>query len=143
MLKAPVTLPVDATIHQAAEAMDRSVVGAVVIIDGGRPVGVVTDRDLAVRAVARRLPFDARVDGVMSAEIVCVDADAELGEVVDLLSAHAFRRVPVVDGERMIGMVTLDDLLVRLAHDLYVATKSVTAQRIYGHAEPQPPMTTG
>jgi CBS domain-containing protein len=81
MIKAPVTLPIEATIHQAAVTMDHHAVGAGIVVDGGRPVGVVTDREMVVRALARREPLDARVDSVMSAGVVCVDADEELHEV--------------------------------------------------------------
>jgi CBS domain-containing protein len=143
MLKAPVTVAVDATIHQAAVAMDQHSVGAVVVVDGDRPVGVVTDRDLVVRALARRAPLEARVDGVMSADVVCVGADDELHVVSAILSTHPFRRVPVVDDRRLVGMITLDDLIVRLAGDLHDATKGVTAQLLFGHPEPQPPATIG
>jgi CBS domain-containing protein len=141
MVKSPVTLPIDATIEQAAVAMDRGSVGAVVVVDGDRPVGVLTDRDIVVRAVARRLPPDARVDGVMSAGVVCIDADAELHRITSVLGTHPIRRVAVVDRDHVIGMVTVDDLVVRLAGDLYEITKGVTAQLVYGHPESQPPAT--
>jgi CBS domain-containing protein len=143
MLKAPVTVAVDSTIRQAAVEMDRHSVGAVVVVDGDRPVGVVTDRDLVVRAIARRTPTEARVDSVMSSDVVCVGADDELHVVAAILSTHPFRRVPVVDGHRLVGMITLDDLIVRLAGDLHDATKGVTAQLLFGHPEPQPPATIG
>ena len=139
MTRAPVTLPIEATIHEAAVAMDHHAVGAVIVVDGGRPVGVVTDRDLVVRALARREPLDARVDSVMSAGVVCVDADEELHKVTTILGTYPFRRVPVVDGDRVVGMVTLDDLIVRLVRDLHDATKGVAAQLWFGHPEPQPP----
>jgi CBS domain-containing protein len=141
MLKAPVTVTVDATIHQAAVAMDQHAVGAVVVLDGDRIAGVVTDRDLAVRALARRLPWDSRVDSVMTADVVCVEADDELHVVSTILGTHPFRRVPVVDERRLVGMITLDDLIVRLAGDLHAATKGVTAQLLFGHPESQPPAT--
>ena len=121
--------------------MDRAAVGAVVVLDGERPVGLVTDRDLVTRALARRMPLDARVDAVMSTGVVCVDADAELSEVASILAVHPFRRIPVVEQDRMIGMVTLDDLIVRLANDLHSVTRGVTAQLLFGHAEPQLPVT--
>lgn len=148
MMKAPVTLPIDATIHAAAVAMDKYSVGAVVVVDADRPVGVITDRDLVLRALARRMPLDARVDsvmstGVMSTGVVCVEADAELNAVTAILSAHPFRRVPVVDADRVVGVVTLDDLIVRLEHDLNEATKGVVAQLWFAHSEPQPPAMVG
>jgi signal-transduction protein with cAMP-binding, CBS, and nucleotidyltransferase domain len=104
-------------------------------------VGVVTDRDLVVRALVRRLPMDARVDSVMSANVVCVAADDELHVVAAILGTHPFRRVPVVEDRRLVGMITLDDLIVRLAGDLHEATKGVTAQLLFGHPEPQLPAT--
>jgi CBS domain-containing protein len=138
-----VTVAIDATIHQAAVVMDRNSVGAVVVVEDGRPVGVVTDRDLVVRALARRMPLEARVDSVMSANVVCVGADDELHVVAAILGTHPFRRVPVVEDHRLVGMITLDDLIVRLAGDLHDATKGVTAQLLFGHPEPQPPATIG
>jgi CBS domain-containing protein len=141
MVKAPVTLDIGATICEAAIAMDRTAVGAVVIVDGERPVGIVTDRDLVTRALARRLPSDARIDGVMSGGVVCVDADAELSQVASILATYPIRRVPVIEGGRMVGMVTLDDLIVRLANDLHSVTAGVVAQLLFGHSEPQLPMT--
>jgi CBS domain-containing protein len=133
MMKAPVTLPIDATIYAAAVAMHKNSVGAVVVVDADRPVGVITDRDLVVRAT----PRDARVASVMSTGVVCVEADAELNAVTAILSAQPFRRVPVVDADRVVGVVTRDDLIVRLVHDLNEATKGVVAQLWFAHSEPQ------
>ena len=119
--------------------MDRAAVGAVVIVDGERPVGIVTDRDLVTRALARRLPPDARLDGVMSGGVVCVDSGAELTGRLDPRHApdpRASRRA----GPR-VGMVTLDDLVVRLANDLHNVTAGVTAQLLFGHPEATTPMT--
>jgi CBS domain-containing protein len=63
--------------------------------------------------------------------------------VAAILSTHPFRRVPVVDDHRVVGMITLDDLIVRLASDLHEATKGVTAQLLFAHPEAQPPATIG
>ena len=122
MVKAPVTMDIGATICEAAITMDRAAVGAVVIVDGDRPVGIVTDRDLVTRALARRLPPDARIDGVMSSGVVCVDAGAELSDVASILATRPIRHVPVIERDRVVGMVTLDDLIVRLANDLHSVT---------------------
>jgi signal-transduction protein with cAMP-binding, CBS, and nucleotidyltransferase domain len=141
MVKAPVTIPAYCTIQETATAMGQGAVGAVVIVDEEHlPVGIVTDRDLVVRALARGLPPDARVDDVMSAGVVCVDGDAELATVAEILSTHPFRRVPVVDHDRMIGMVTLDDLVVRLGEELHRITRGVTAQLLFSVSEPRQPV---
>ncbi len=136
----PVQLPAHATIGEAARLMDREAVGAVVVVDSatGRPIGVVTDRDLVVRAVARDLPTDARVDAVMSMGVICVDADADIHEAVHLFATHPVRRLPVVAGAELVGMLTVDDLLVDLSGDLANLVRGLTAQLLFGHAEPEP-----
>lgn len=136
----PTWLPCEATIAEAARVMDEAAVGAVVVTDGNRPVGVVTDRDLVVRALARGLSGDARVDAVMSPGVVCIDADADLHDALMTFSKFPFRRLPVVDGTTLVGMVTVDDLLVDLASDLANLTKGITAQVLFGHPEPVPPV---
>jgi len=140
----PVQLPAHATIGEAARLMDREAVGAVVVVDSAtnRPVGVVTDRDLVVRAMARELPTDARVDAVMSMGVICVDADADIHEAVRIFAAHPVRRLPVVSGAELVGMLTVDDLLVDLSGDLANLVRGVTAQVLFGHAEPPPDLPT-
>ncbi|HEX4821730.1 MAG TPA: CBS domain-containing protein [Acidimicrobiales bacterium] len=141
--KAPETIEANGTIGAAAQQMDHAAVGALVVVDGGRPVGIVTDRDLVVRGLARHAPVDARVDSVMSTGLVAIDADADLRHAIALFSHHAIRRLPVVDGDRVCGMVTIDDLVVDLAQDLAEATRPLTAQVLFGHAQPTLPMTVG
>ena len=139
--KLPVTIAASATIAQAAKEMDAAAVGALVVVDDEeRPIGIVTDRDLVVRAMARGLTLDGRVDGVMSMGLIAIDADADLRDSIQLFSHHAIRRLPVVDGARMCGMITLDDIVVDLAQDLAMATKPLAAQVLFGHPEPQPPV---
>lgn len=140
MVKQPITLPPSATVTEAAQAMDRSSVGAVIIVDGERPVGIVTDRDLVVRGLARRILPDARVDSVMSLGVVAVDAHAELGRAAMLFATHPVRRLPVVDHDRVVGVITVDDLLVELTHQLTEVTSGVTAQLLFGHPEPALPI---
>jgi CBS domain-containing protein len=137
--KLPETIEVHRTIAEAAQQMDAAAVGALVVVDAGVPVGIVTDRDLVVRAVARRYPLDGRIDSVMSMGVIAIDADADLRHAIDLFSHHAVRRLPVVDHDTMCGMITVDDVVIDLAHDLEEATKPLTAQVLFGHAEPAPP----
>jgi CBS domain-containing protein len=141
MRHTPVELPADATIGEAARLMDAAAVGAVVVLDapGGRPIGIVTDRDLVVRAIARGIAPDARLDGVMTMGVVCLDADADLHDAVKLFASHPIRRLPLVDHDRLVGMLTVDDLLVDLASDLGNVVRGLTAQVLFGHAEPKAP----
>lgn len=138
--KPPVTLPADGTVEAAANLMDQRAVGAVIIVDDDRPIGIVTDRDLVVRGMARRVPPDARIDSVMSTGIVAIDAGADVQHAVAIFNNHPFRRLPVVDGTHIIGMITVDDLVVACSRALAELTTGVTAQLLFGHAEPKPPV---
>jgi CBS domain-containing protein len=138
--KEPVTLPIDASIETAARLMDQRAVGAIIVVDGDRPVGVVTDRDLVVRGLARRVPLDGRIDSVMSPGVVVLDADADVRGAIAMFASHPFRRAPVVDGARMVGMVTVDDLVVVVSRMLGELTTGVAAQLLFGHAESTPPV---
>ncbi|MBV8304445.1 MAG: CBS domain-containing protein [Acidimicrobiia bacterium] len=76
--KPAATIQADGTITEAARLMNERTVGALVVLDGERPVGIVADRDLVLRALARALPPGARVDGVMTADPLTVDGGADL-----------------------------------------------------------------
>jgi len=102
----------DKTVRGAALVMEQAGVGALAIIDAERVVGIVTDRDLVRRAVSPGLPLDVRIDSVMTAPVVTVDADADLGEAVALFRSHKVRRLAVVRNEKFVGMITVDDLLI-------------------------------
>ncbi len=129
--------------------MDRYGVGAVVVIDpqNRQPVGIVTDRDVVVRGVARRVASDARVDSIMSTDIVCICADDDVREAYRLFAAYPFRRLPVVDGNELVGMLAVDDLLIylscsieSLAGDLGGLTHSVSSQLANARPVPSPPV---
>jgi CBS domain-containing protein len=138
--KPPATIPADRTITEAAQEMDRLAVGALVVVDAGdRPVGIVTDRDLVVRALARRADPQARVDSIMSTDLVVLPADADLRDALPIFESRALRRLPLVDGDRLVGMLTMDDLVVDLTADLARLTRPITAQVLFGHREPSTP----
>lgn len=131
--KAPVTVQCDLTLRESAALMDSANVGALLVLDRTGLVGIVTDRDIVVRAVAGAYPPDARIDSVMSTEVVTVDADADVHEAYRVLGSHGFRRLPVLDGERIVGMLTVDDLLVGLATDLERLVHPVIGEMVFGH----------
>jgi len=138
--KPPATIPADRTITEAAEEMDRLAVGALMVVDeGDRLVGIVTDRDLVVRGLARRTDPQARVDSVMTTDLMVLPADADLRDALPIFETHALRRLPLVDGDRLVGMLTMDDLVVDLTADLARLTRPITAQVLFGHREPSTP----
>jgi CBS domain-containing protein len=138
----PVTIDCGRTITDAARMMDQHAVGALAVTDHDRLVGIVTDRDVVVRGVARRADPDARIDGVMTTEPLTIDADADVREVLPMFRTHAVRRAVVVEAGRPVGVVSVDDLFIDLVADLSDLVRPVTGQAIFGHAEAPVPATT-
>jgi CBS domain-containing protein len=136
--KPPVSVGCDATVAHAAELMDTASVGCLVVTDHDQPVGVVTDRDIVVRGVARNIAGDARIDALMSTDLITVDAGDDLRSVMEVFRSHPIRRLPVMDNGKLVGMVTLDDMMMGLSADLCDLTRAVTGQVIFGHPEPAP-----
>lgn len=124
-----VVLNSSAPVLDAARAIEQNRIGAVVVQDKGRVVGIVTDRDLAVRALARGLaPATTRIAEVMTpAPVVLAPGDA-IADAVRLMQERNIRRIPLVEGDRVMGMVTLDDLLLDEAAPLEELAAIVQAQ---------------
>jgi CBS domain-containing protein len=112
-----VTVVPEASAADVARAMDRECVGAVVVAGvDRRPLGVITDRDLLTRIpVGSPLPV---AQELMSAPAVVVEAGASLEELIGVMQKRSIRRVPVVEDGVLVGIVTLDDLLVLLGREL-------------------------
>lgn len=109
----PVTLRRDAAVVEAARAMRDNSIGDVLVLDGGRVCGIVTDRDIAVRTVAEgRDPKGTRLGEICSGTLVCVSPTDTVERAVDLMRERSLRRLPVVDGDRPVGIVALGDLAV-------------------------------
>lgn len=129
----PVTIDVADTIAAAAQLFADAGVGSLVVVDDDRPVGIVTDRDLVVRVLARGLGSDGRVDGVMSMGVVALDADDDVEELYAVFARHAIRRVPVVDHDRVVGMISLDDALVSTAGQMATLAGVLSTQIAFPH----------
>ncbi|MHB1852743.1 MAG: CBS domain-containing protein [Acidimicrobiales bacterium] len=123
------------TVREAAQVMERTGVGALAVVDGARLRGILTDRDLVRRVLARGTPSDARVDDVMTSPVVSIEADADLHEAFALFRTHGGRRLAVVRDGQFVGMVTVDDLLVDMARDLVDLSRPITAEIAHAHRD--------
>ena len=101
------------TVREVAELMRERNVGSVVLVDGERPVGFVTDRDLALSVIADGRDFADHVADHASSPVITAQPAMEVEEGAELMVRHGVRRLVVVDGERLTGIVTLDDLASR------------------------------
>jgi CBS domain-containing protein len=105
-------LSVDDTIRVASRYMSEKRVGAVVVIEGNRLVGVLSERDIMGRVVARGLdPDQARVGEVMTRDIVVAKPEDSHDDGLRKMKQAGCRHLPVVEGDRYVGMVSLRDLL--------------------------------
>jgi len=119
------------TVRAAAQRMKREGLGSLVVVTDGRPNGIVTDRDIVLRTLCRRLdPGSVRVDEIASHPLVTIDQQSSIEEAVRVIRHHAVRRLPVVDEKGvLVGMLAADDLLALAVDELSGLTAAVRAQR--------------
>ena len=113
MTEAPRTLDEDMTAADAAGIMRNFDVGVVPVVRGDDLIGLVTDRDLVIRVVAdREDPTRIRLGDIATAAPITVSPDANLSDARDLMADHQVRRLPVVKGGSLVGILSLGDLAV-------------------------------
>jgi CBS domain-containing protein len=83
-------------------------------LDGEVPVGIVKERDIVRRVVAKKLPFDTKISEIMSNSLITVDPDASLKEAARLMSSNKIRRLPVLKQNRLVGIVVASDFVRNL-----------------------------
>ncbi|MFG1675321.1 CBS domain-containing protein [Micromonospora sp. NPDC049282] len=116
MTKQVVYLPAETPLDEAARVMKESDIGDVVVTDGATLAGVLTDRDIVVRAVAERAdPGTTTIGAIITREVVMIEQHCTAGEAAALMRERNIRRVLVCDNERkLVGIVSLGDLAMQL-----------------------------
>jgi CBS domain-containing protein len=118
----PVVLQKDASIVEAARLMREHDIGDVIVVDGDRAEGIVTDRDIVVRAIAEgAAPDQVRVQDVLSGGPASVTPDDSVERAIALMREKAIRRVPVVDSGKPVGVVSIGDLAMERDADSALA----------------------
>jgi CBS domain-containing protein len=113
----PKTVSMGDDLQKAAAIMRDEDAGSVPVVEEGRIVGIVTDRDIVVRAVADG-DFDCAIEDVCSDDVVCARPDMSTSEAAELMGEHQIRRLPVVDDDdRLVGIVSLGDIAVKEGRD--------------------------
>jgi len=110
MTREPVTLEPDASAADAARLMKEHDIGSVLVCDEEKLWGIVTDRDLAIRCVADGGSADEAVGEICSTGVFTLAPDDDVAEAVNAMKERAIRRIAIVDGERLVGIVSLGDL---------------------------------
>lgn len=113
------TASLDTTLAEIAERMRDENVGAIPIVDDDDKLcGIITDRDIVVRAVAEgEDPGECTAEEILSEQLHTIDPDADLEDAADLMAEHQIRRLPVVEDEVVIGIISLGDLAVKSEED--------------------------
>jgi CBS domain-containing protein len=123
MKKDVVTVEPNVTVDEASKIMRESGIRSLVVVDDGRVVGVVTDSDVVLRGLNRGDPTVIKVGEIMTKDPIVISSSADILEVVSIMRAKRFRRLPVVDEGQLKGIVSITDL----APHMFLYFKKVTS----------------
>jgi CBS domain-containing protein len=111
MTKEVVKISVNDDVFAAAELMNSSEIGCLVVVDGENPIGIITERDIVRRVVAKELPLETKVSKVMSKSLITIDTEASLKEAARVMSSHKIRRLPVLKQNKLVGIIVSADFV--------------------------------
>ncbi len=118
MVSDPVTVNPETTVYQIARIMAEKNIGSVIVVENNRVVGIVTEEDLIRRVLAEgRDPGRTRAGDIMSRPVIHVSPDTEVKEVALLMARLGIGHIPVIDGNRLVGIIAEYDI-IRLTPDL-------------------------
>ena len=98
-----------------AKMMEDTGVGAIIVLENSIPVGIITDRDFAVKIAAHSYPIDTPIRRIMSSPLISIDPNSDLWIASDLMSTRNVRKLPVIDNEKVVGIITSSDLVKHIA----------------------------
>ncbi len=143
MSTSPVTIPADATVSEAAAIMRDREVGSLVVLEDGRPTGIVTERDVVTKVAAANLSAEeTTVRSIMTSPLIAVHPHQEVAEAARVMAARKIRRLPVIKEGKLVGMLTENDV-IRVWPQLIEVTRewdraglaSQFAKGVEGHCE--------
>jgi len=111
MVKEVITIDENSTVKEAAEVMNKFEIGCLIAVRKGKAMGIVTERDLLKRVIAEaKDAAKTKVKDVMSSPLVVVEPGTDLEEAVRLMFQMKIKKLPVVEGKRLVGLVSLTDI---------------------------------
>ncbi len=115
MSKSVLSVDASMTINEAAKMMEDAKVGAVIVMENNLPIGIVTDRDFAIKAVAHAYPISSPIKQIMSSPLFSISSDDSIRTASDLMHDREIRKLPVIDDDNLVGIVTSTDIVKLLA----------------------------
>lgn len=113
------TCTMDATLQEIAGMMQEWDVGSIPVMENDRLAGIITDRDLVIRGIASQFALDTPVRQILSSDLVTGRPDMDLEEAADLMAEHQIRRLPIAEGDKLLGIVSLGDVAVKDPSDMH------------------------
>jgi CBS domain-containing protein len=111
MTKEVITIESNKTVYEAAELMATKELGCLIVVIKAFPVGIITERDIVRRIVAKRSSLDVKVTEVMTKTLITVEPDTSLREAARVMSANKIRRLPVLKDNTLVGIVVASDFV--------------------------------
>ncbi len=111
MTKSVISVDSSTTAHDAAKLMEESEISSVVVFENNLPVGMITDRDFAIKITAHAYPIDTPVRRIMSTPLITITSDSLFRVGADLMNSRKIKRLVVVDDEKVVGIITIRDLV--------------------------------
>ena len=115
MTKSVVSVDASITVNEAAKMMEDAKVGAVIVMENNTPVGIVTDRDFAVKVAAHAYMISSPVKQIMSSPLFSINSDESVRTAADLMHDRGIRKLPVIDDGKVVGIITATDIVNLLA----------------------------
>jgi signal-transduction protein with cAMP-binding, CBS, and nucleotidyltransferase domain len=111
MTKSVISVDSSSTANDAAKRMEDAKIGSIVVIENSIPVGIITDRDFTIKIVGHAYPIDTPVRRLMSFPLITIMPDSHCGVAADLMSSMKIKKLPVVDDDQVVGIITVSDLV--------------------------------
>ena len=115
MTKSVISVDIGLNVNEAAEMMEDTKVGAIIVMENNSPVGIITDRDFATKIVAHAYPITTPVKQIMSSPLITIGPDESVWSISGLMNSRNIRKIPVVDDDKVVGIVTATDLVKQFA----------------------------
>jgi CBS domain-containing protein len=111
MVKNVKTVSPEATMAEAAGMMKKYKIGCLVVVEGDRVVGIITERDLAYKIIAERRSLETKVGIIMTKDLKTISSKKSIKDAAKVMAAHVIRRLPVVEEGKLVGIVSIEDIM--------------------------------
>ena len=115
MTKALISVNPHTTVFQIAKMMEQGGIGAIIVKDNEIPIGIVTDRDFAIKVASNSLPLDTPVEKIMSSPLITISHNELISAAAEMMSTKKIRKLAVSENGKIVGIITSTDLVNQLA----------------------------